>query len=159
MFFTIGETASGFFGGTITIGEFGNHNYGSSGYYLNNYREAYLTKAYNASPTMELYIFGFDQKNPSVSISYSYQSAYGGNTEYNMKCYVNNNKDVYYKGSGKNQQFPSNKWGIWLVDFGGADLGINSCPSVTKKHNGIYTFKTTYKGKTYTSILHLKLSE
>lgn len=34
LFFTIGETASGFFGGTITIGEFGNHNYGSSGYYL-----------------------------------------------------------------------------------------------------------------------------
>ncbi|ENN8196972.1 TPA: hypothetical protein R4456_001710 [Campylobacter jejuni] len=46
-----------------------------------------------------------------------------------------------------------------LVDFGGAAYGYNQCFVVTKKHNGIYTFKTTYKGKTYTSILHLKLSE
>ncbi|HEB9289723.1 TPA: hypothetical protein RZK14_001639 [Campylobacter coli] len=165
LYFTIGETAQ--YGFDIcpyhicSIGEFGNNGYGGTGYYKNNYREIHVTKAYNNYPTMELYIFGFDTQQDAIDsinkINFTYQPTYGGNTKYDMKCLANS-VGFASIGDGKSPQFPSNKWGVWLVDFGGLGHG-NQCLAVTKKHNGIYTFKTVYKGKTYTSILHLKLSE
>ncbi|MCV3454702.1 hypothetical protein L8W55_07890, partial [Campylobacter sp. FU_520] len=161
LFFTIGETGSYGSNYSINIGEFGNNGYGGQGYYKNHYREIHITKAYNYHPTMELYIFGFDSKEDAIDsidkINFTYQSAYGGNTKYDMKCMFYN--EIAIKGDGKSQQFPSNKWGVMIVDFGGTEVGYSQCLGVYKKHNGIYTFKTTYKGKTYTSILHLKLSE
>ncbi|EAI5631027.1 hypothetical protein IM159_001618 [Campylobacter lari] len=157
MFFTIGETSIYGCESACSIGEFGNNGYGGEGYYKNHYREIHITKAYNYHPTMELYIFGFDSKEDAdnINFTYSYQSAYGGNTKYIFKTY--SGKFWNTKGDGKSQQFPSNKWGALIVNFGNWTEG--GYEAVYKKHNGIYTFKTTYKGKTYTSILHLKLSE
>ncbi|EAH8849606.1 hypothetical protein CDJ58_07950 [Campylobacter lari] len=153
LFFTIGETGQYSSGleTSISIGEFGNNGYGGEGYYKNNYREIHITKAYNYNPTMELFIFGIDNKNDNVTINFTYQPAYGGNTKYPFQ--VGENLNGFLKGDGKSKQFPSNKWGKMICNFGSAT------EAVYKKHNGIYTFKTTYKGKTYTSILHLKLSE
>ncbi|EGS0795809.1 hypothetical protein I7U11_001688 [Campylobacter coli] len=150
MYFTIGET--GLYNHepiALNVGEFGNNGYGGQGYYKNNYREIHITKAYNNSPTMELYIFGFDEINPSVSITYTYQPAYGGDTKYPFWV---DNRYSGYLGDSKSQQFPSSKSGTLITDFGGMNA-----PAI-KKYNGIYTFKIIYKGKTYTSILHLKLS-
>ncbi|MCV3498493.1 inverse autotransporter beta domain-containing protein [Campylobacter lari] len=171
LFFTIGETGSYNYNGNYTIlniGEFGNNGYGGQGYYKNHYREIHITRVYNQMPTMELYIFGFNNQNDAWNaknnMSYSYQSAYGGNTKYPfISCIKGMQHDTInfnINGDGKSKQFPSNKWGTIIVDFGGTDINWGSvCPPATKKHNGIYTFKTVYKGKTYTSILHLKLSE
>ncbi|MCV3355818.1 hypothetical protein L8U98_08165, partial [Campylobacter sp. RKI_CA19_01128] len=161
LFFTIGESSTNF----QNVGEFGNNGYGGEGYYKNNYREMHITKAYNQMPTMDINIFGFKSKEDvniaKHHIKFTYTPAYGGNTKYNMLCAIGSGEghDLQRNGDGKSEQFPSNKWGQLIADFGGIDFGINTCISVHKKHNGIYTFKTTYKGKTYTSILHLKLSE
>ncbi|MCV3407066.1 hypothetical protein L8T94_08025, partial [Campylobacter lari] len=166
LFFTIGETSPK--NGILFVGEFGNNGYGGQGYYKNNYREIHITRTYNQMPTMELYIFGFNNQNDAWNaknnMSFTYQSAYGGNTKYPfISCIKGMEHDVIVwspKGDGKSEQFPSNKWGTIIADFGGTNINWGSvCPPATKKHNGIYTFKTTYKGKTYTSILHLKLSE
>ncbi|EAK0800629.1 hypothetical protein A0U24_07800 [Campylobacter lari] len=167
LFFTIGETNGK--DGIAFVGEFGNNGYGGQGYYKNHYREIHIAKTYNQFPTMELYVFGFNNQNDAWNaknnMSFTYQSAYGGNSKYPfiscIKGMGHDNIGWSPKGDGKSKQFPSNKWGTIIVDFGGLHLpgGENICPPATKKHNGIYTFKTTYKGKTYTSILHLKLSE
>ncbi|MCV3422450.1 hypothetical protein L8V95_08490, partial [Campylobacter lari] len=156
LYFTIGKT--GEYGEPWIIGEFGNNGYGGEGYYKNNYREIHITKAYNYEPTMELYIFGFDDKEEAknVLMNFTYQPAYGGNAKYPFK-YGSEGTFGIYKGDNKSSQFPSNKWGTLICNFGN-NHDTNQIP-VHKKHNGIYTFKTTYKGKTYTSILHLKLSE
>ncbi|MFY4766547.1 hypothetical protein ACOTVC_06760 [Campylobacter sp. GB48] len=162
LFFTIGE-------GSLynSVGIIGNNNSIGEGYYKNHYREIHITKAYNDDNTMELYVFGFNNQNDAWNaknnMSFTYQSAYGGNTKYPFISCIKGmeHDDIVWspKGDGKSKQFPSNKWGTIIVDFGGINIWGSVCPPVTKKHNGIYTFKTTYKGKTYTSILHLKLSE
>ncbi|TXE78488.1 hypothetical protein FPD46_07865 [Campylobacter peloridis] len=121
------------------------------GYYEDNYRKAVMT---SYKPSMELYLFGFESYDEasSMNYTYTYTSAYGGSEKYNgFTKYTS----YIFQGSGK-EGFDSNKWGILLAHPG----GINpNDPSMSMKNNGIYTFKTTYKGKTYTSILHLKLSE
>ncbi|AJC92190.1 hypothetical protein CSUB8523_0665 [Campylobacter subantarcticus LMG 24377] len=143
--------------------KYGKSGYGETGYYTNYDREVHLTSVFNSfPPTTEVIIFGFEKREditPELmnNINITYQPAYGGNTKYPIKCYL----DVDYfivNGAGINN-FEKNKFGITLVDFGGENYVLGGCPNGQKKYNGIYTFKTTYKGKTYTSILHLKLNK
>ncbi|EGS0795679.1 hypothetical protein I7U11_001541, partial [Campylobacter coli] len=128
-----------------------NQNNEIQGYYEDNYRKAVMT---GYLPSMELYLFGFDSYDEasSMNYTYTYTPAYGGSVKYNgFTKYTS----YIFQGSGK-EGFDSNKWGVLLAHPG----GINpNDPSMSMKNNGIYTFKTTYKGKTYTSILHLRLSE
>ncbi|HEC1760071.1 TPA: hypothetical protein R1698_001706, partial [Campylobacter lari] len=121
MFFTIGETGQYSSGleTSISVGEFGNNGYGGEGYYKNHYREIHITRVYNQMPTMELFIFGFDDKEETknVLMNFTYQSAYGGNTKYPFK-YGTEGKFFILKGDGQSEQFPSNKWGAMICNFG-----------------------------------------
>lgn len=107
LFFTIGESNYNY-----TVGEFGNNGYGGEGYYKNHYREIHITRVYNQMPTMELYIFGFNNQNDAWNaknnMSFTYQSAYGGNTKYPFISCIKGmeHDDIVWspKGDGKSER-------------------------------------------------------
>ncbi|EAJ0349004.1 hypothetical protein YZ38_06695 [Campylobacter lari] len=126
------------------------------GYYTNNFRNLHITKVINEEPTTEVIIFGFATKNDAENANFSinYQPAYGGNTQYPFKKWQLGGNYYILPGNGYDV-FEENKFGLIVADFGNTGLGY---PLATKKHNGIYTFTTNYKGKIYKSILHLNLT-
>ncbi|EGK8008885.1 hypothetical protein IO405_001295 [Campylobacter lari] len=150
---------------------YGESGDGDNGYYTNHDRELHITLVNNNYPiTTALGVFGYKSKEDAIkgrySTTFTYQSAYGGNVKYNMRCNADNVSDYDYNrfvdrgGQFGGNKIPKDLYGGILADFGGYEAGVGiPCYKLTKKYNGIYTFKTTYKGKTYTSILHLKLNE